>query len=61
MTKAFIKRVKREKVVDTRNYRYIGGEVPGGDYEISRLPIDYLDRPAALDKSNWKVVYREEH
>jgi len=61
MTKAFVKRVKREKVVDTRNYRYIGGEAPGGDYEISRLPIDYLDRTAALDKSNWKVVYREKH
>lgn len=61
MTKAFIRRVKREGIVDTRRYRYLGGETEGGEYTISRLPIDYLDRTVALDKSNWKVVYREKH
>jgi len=59
MTKDFIKRVKREMIVDTRRYRYVGGEV-GGEYTIKRIDIDLLDRTAALDRKSWQIVYREE-
>lgn len=59
MTKDFIKRVKREMIVDTRRYRYVGGEA-GGEYTIKRIDVDLLDRTAALDRKNWKIVYREE-
>ena len=58
MTKAFIERVKREGIVDTRKYRYVGGYDNDG-YSIMRIDIDYLDRTAALDTNNWKEVYRE--
>ena len=60
MTKAFIRRVKREGIVDTRRYRYVY-HVIDNTYGISRIDIDLLDTTAALDKSNWKVVYREKH
>lgn len=58
MKKDFVRRVKREGIVDTRKYRYAGGEA-GGEYTIKRIDIDLLDRPAALDRNKWQIVYRE--
>ena len=56
MKKEFIKRIKRELIVDTRKYRYRGWNVEG-EFIIQWLPIDYLDRPAAI--GGWKTVYVE--
>lgn len=47
LKKAFLDRVIREGIVDTRNYRYVyKGNI------IKRLPIKYLDTTAAID--NWE-------
>ena len=53
MKEAFLKRVLREKIVDTRKYRYTLQET----YlctDIVRLPIEYLDTPKAYEP--WEVV-----
>ena len=58
MTKAFINRVLIERIVDTRNYRYIVEECYNADdqwQEIRRLPIDDLDTTAAID--GWEAVW----
>ena len=57
MKKAFIDRIKREYIVDTRKYRYRGWEAPTGEFIIQRVPIEYLDTPAAI--GDWKTVYVE--
>lgn len=49
MTKKFIERLKEERTIDTKNYRYV---IDGR--EIKRLPIDDLDTTAALNE--WEVV-----
>lgn len=54
MTKAFFERVKREKVIDTRKYRYILDDVVGKTPCIKRLPIGDLDTTAAID--GWETV-----
>ena len=58
MTKAFIDRVLKERIVDTRNYRYIVAECYNVDEawgEIRRLPINDLDTTAAIDA--WETVW----
>lgn len=65
MKKAFINRVKREKIVDTRNYRYhlkindyYDDELSAHrDLYIERLPIGDLGTTAALEP--WEVIYIE--
>lgn len=54
MTKSFMERVKNERVVDTRNYRYILDNTVGKTPCIKRLPINDLDTTAAID--GWEVV-----
>lgn len=54
MTKAFIERVKNEKVVDTREYRYIFDAPVDKTPCIKRLPKIDLDTTAAID--GWEVV-----
>lgn len=54
MTKALIERVKNERVVDTREYRYILDDVVGKTPCIKRLPRIDLDTTAAID--GWKTV-----
>ena len=54
MTKAFIERVRNERVVDTRKYRYALDGVVGKTPCIKRLPINDLDTTAAID--GWAVV-----
>ena len=54
MTKALSERVKRERVVDTRKYRYILDDVVGKIPCIKRLPINDLDTTAAID--GWETV-----
>lgn len=56
MTKAFIERVKREEMVDTKNYRYIS-KIDGDKLVIKRLPIEALDTTEAY--SGWEKVYEE--
>lgn len=49
LKKAFLNRVIREGIVDTRNYRYVyKGNI------IKRLPIKYLDTTISID--NWETV-----
>ena len=58
MTKSFIARVMHERIVDTRNYRYVVKECYNVDeqwLEIRRLPISDLDTTAAID--GWETVY----
>ena len=43
----------RELIVDTRKYRYICADCCDRS-EIRRLPLEYLDRTAALD--GWETV-----
>ena len=57
MKQAFIDRIKREYIVDTRKYRYRGWEAPTGEFIIQRVPVEYLDTTAAID--GWKTVYVE--
>lgn len=49
MTKHFFERVKNERLVDTRKYRYIVK-----DGKIMRLPKIDLNTTAAID--GWEVV-----
>ena len=53
MKKEFVKKVMRELIVDTRKYRYICVDCCDRS-EIRRLPLEYLDRTAALD--GWETV-----
>lgn len=55
MTKSFMERVKNERIVDTRKYRYVL-DAPVGKPSpcIKRLPISDLDTTAAID--GWEVV-----
>ena len=54
MTKALIERVKNERVVDTRKYRYILDDVVGKTPCIKWLPRIDLDTTAAID--GWEIV-----
>ena len=49
----FLKRVLKEKIVDTRKYRYTLQETCLFT-DIVRLPIEYLDTPKAYEP--WEVV-----
>lgn len=54
MTKEFLNKVKREGIVDTKNYRYV--HIGYGYKElIKRLPIDWLDTTLAID--GWEIIY----
>lgn len=54
MTKALIERVKNERVVDTRKYRYVFDDAVGKTPCIKRLPRIDLDTTAAID--GWETV-----
>lgn len=57
MKKEFIDLVMRERVVDTRSYRYIVKECYNATEqwaEIRRLPLSDLDTTKAID--GWEVV-----
>ena len=54
MTTEFFERVKREKVVDIRKYRYILDDTVGKTPCIKRLPKIDLDTTAAID--GWETV-----
>lgn len=61
MTKSFESRIMNERIVDTRNYRYIVADCYDDRTqwaEIRRLPIDKLDTTAAND--GWETVRRIE-
>lgn len=53
MTKDFEARIMRERIVDTKLYRYIVKEC-GDHAEIQRLPLRDLDTTAAID--SWQTV-----
>lgn len=55
MKKEFLERVRRERVVDTRKYRYVlDTDIRLERPLIKRLPIEELDTTAAID--GWEVV-----
>ena len=59
MTKDFEKRIMRERIVDTKQYRYIITEAHDADKqwaEIKRLPISQLNTTAAID--GWETIKR---
>ncbi len=53
MNKNFENRIVRERIVDTKNYRYILAET-ATTREIKRIRIDLLDTTAAID--GWETV-----
>ena len=53
MKEEFLKRVLKEKIVDTRKYRYTLQETCLFT-DIVRLPIEYLDTPKAYEP--WERV-----
>ena len=53
MKESFLKRVLREKIVDTRKYRYALQETCLFT-DIVRLPIEYLDTSKAYEP--WETV-----
>ena len=53
MTKEFETRIQKERIVDTKNYRYVY-ECDFDKAVIKRLPIWELDTTAAL--TDWKIV-----
>lgn len=62
MTKAFIERIKREGIVDTRRYRYFGYTAQNATeqwFEVRRFPIECVGRLAMLNKHEWEKVYEE--
>lgn len=57
LTKEFIERVRTERIVDTRVYRYVAKECYNADeqwLEIRRLPLSALDTTEAID--GWETV-----
>lgn len=56
MKKEFIRKVLAERIVDTRNYRYVVREAYDGinRYKIFRLPVRDLDTTEAL--TGWVAV-----
>ena len=54
MNKQFIEKVKREGIVDTKNYRYIC-KAFADHVEIRRIRLEYIDTTAAL--TEWETVY----
>lgn len=55
MKKEFLERVKLERIVDTRKYRYVlDDDISLERPLIKRLPIEDLDTTAAID--GWEVV-----
>lgn len=54
MKKKFLERVMRERMVDTRKYRYLFA-TKNGKAEVIRLPLEDLDTTAALN--DWETVW----
>jgi hypothetical protein len=57
MKKDFIEKVLRERIVDTKQYRYVA-KVKDGKQYINRLPVADLDTTSAID--GWKTVWSED-
>lgn len=57
MTYKFFARVVAERIVDTKNYRYVY-ESAADRAEIKRLPLSMLDTADAIDKWETVKVYR---
>ena len=57
MKQAFIDRIKREYIVDTRKYRYRGWASPTGEFIIQRVPAEWDDETARI--RGWETVYVE--
>ena len=59
MTQQFFERLVRERIIDTKRYRYIITEEHDSDdqwMEIKRLPITDLDTTRAID--GWETIKR---
>lgn len=59
MKKEFVERVIRERIVDTKDYRYVVEECSGFNeqwLEIRRIKLADLDTTAAID--GWETVAR---
>lgn len=62
MTKQLINKIIRDRIYDTKNYRYVSVETASGT-TIKRIAIDALDTTAALSDASdtnphgWVIVY----
>jgi len=56
MKKEFIEKVLHERIVDTKQYRYVA-KVKDGKQYINRLPVADLDTTAAID--GWETIWSE--
>ena len=54
MKRGFIERVIRERIVDTRKYRYISESTFAEGLVIRRIPLEYLNTTRALN--SWESV-----
>lgn len=54
MTSAFINKVIKYRVVDTKKYRYVA-KTYDGVFLIKRLPLEYLGTTLAL--TEWETVW----
>ena len=63
MTDKFIMKVLKNRVVDTKKYRYCAGEaLRDGKYLciIKRIDKNLLDTTETLNKDNWVEVFAKE-
>lgn len=57
----FVRRILRDRVIDTKAYRYVAKTIYGLDREqevVYRLPIRQLGTAAALWPGQWEEIYR---
>lgn len=55
--KDFIKRIIKERIVDTKNYRYAARTDKDYHERIYKIKIDLIGTTEALKKENWKYYY----
>lgn len=57
MKKSFEEKLLRERIVDTKQFRYVVEETPNA-LVIKRIPLEKLDTTAAID--GWEVIKKVE-
>lgn len=55
--KNFIKKVIKERIVDTKNYRYTARTDRDNHERIYRIKINLIGTTEALKEENWKYYY----
>ncbi len=58
LKKKFLEKVIKEKVVETRNYKYQAFEYTYNFIIIKRIDINHTYTTKQLDEHNWQIVAR---